>query len=40
MGMGQAAGAAAALCVEHGLQPRDVPVGQLRGVLSQQGAIV
>ena len=40
MGMGQAAGAAAALCVEHGLQPREVPVGQLRGVLSQQGAIV
>jgi len=40
MGMGQAAGVAAALCVEHGLQPRDVPVGQLRGILAQQGAVV
>ncbi len=40
MGLGQAAGVAAALCVEHGLEPRDVPVGQLRGALRQQGGIV
>jgi hypothetical protein len=40
MGMGQAAGVAAALCVEHNLQPREVPVGQLRGILRQQGAVV
>jgi hypothetical protein len=40
MGMGQAAGTAAALCAEHGLQPRDVPVGQLRGILRQHGAVV
>jgi len=40
MGMGQAAGVAAAMCVEHDLLPRDVPVGQLRGILRQQGAVV
>ena len=40
MGLGQAAGTAAALCVEHGFEPRDVPVGQLRGILSQNGAVV
>ncbi len=40
MGMGEAAGMAAALCAEHGLQPRDVPVGQLRGMLSAAGAVV
>ncbi|WP_270934860.1 FAD-dependent oxidoreductase [Falsiroseomonas oryzae] len=40
MGMGQAAGMAAALCAEHGFQPRDVPVGQLRGMLRQAGAVV
>ena len=38
--MGQAAGVAAAMCVEHDLLPRDVPVGQLRGILRQQGAVV
>lgn len=40
MGMGQAAGVAAAICVEHDLMPRDVPIGQLRGILRQQGAVV
>lgn len=40
MGLGEAAGTAAALCVEHGLEPRHVPVGQLRGILTQNGAIV
>ncbi|WP_372618162.1 FAD-dependent oxidoreductase [Falsiroseomonas sp.] len=40
MAMGEAAGIAAALCAEHGLQPRDVPVGQLRGILKQNGAPV
>ena len=40
MGLGQAAGTAAAMAVEHSLQPRDVPIGQLRGVISQQGAVV
>ncbi len=40
MAMGQAAGIAAALCAEHGFQPRDVPVGQLRGILKQAGAVV
>jgi hypothetical protein len=40
MAMGEAAGLAAALCAEHGFQPRDVPVGQLRGMLKAQGAPV
>lgn len=40
MGLGEAAGVAAALCVEHGFEPRDVPVGQLRGILAQGGAVV
>ena len=40
MGLGQAAGTAAAIAAEHNLQPRDVPIGQLRGLLSQQGSIV
>lgn len=40
MGLGQAAGTAAAMAVEHRLMPRDVPVGQLRGALINQGAVV
>jgi len=33
MGLGQAAGMAAALCVERGCQPRDLPVGVLQEAL-------
>lgn len=40
MGLGQAAGTAAAMAVEHDLLPREVPVGQLRGALRNQGAVV
>ncbi|MGH3661431.1 MAG: FAD-dependent oxidoreductase [Micromonosporaceae bacterium] len=38
--MGQAAGTAAALCAQQNQQPRDVDVAQLRGVLTDQGAVV
>jgi len=38
--MGQAAGTSAALCNQHGWQPREVPVVQLRELLRQQGAVV
>ncbi|MBI3370486.1 MAG: FAD-dependent oxidoreductase [Betaproteobacteria bacterium] len=40
MGMGQAAGVAAALCAARDLAPRDVPLGELRGILRGQGAVV
>lgn len=40
MGMGQAAGVAAALCAARDLAPRNVPVGELRGILRAQGAVV
>lgn len=40
MGMGQAAGVAAALCAARNLAPRNVPVGELRGILRGQGAVV
>jgi hypothetical protein len=36
--MGQAAGTAAALAIEYGIQPRDVPVPQLQEMLVRQGA--
>lgn len=38
--IGQAAGMAAALCVKRGWRPRDVPVAELRKVLTAQGAVV
>jgi hypothetical protein len=39
---GQAAGAAAALCVKRGISPRALEkhVGELQGILKQQGAII
>ena len=40
MAMGQAAGAAAALSVRLETTPREVPVGELRALLRQNGAIV
>jgi hypothetical protein len=36
--MGQAAGTAAAMAIEWGVAPRAVPVPQLRGLLTRQGA--
>jgi len=38
MAFGQAAGAAAALALRHGVQPRHVPVAELRATLRAQGA--
>lgn len=38
MGMGQAAGTAAALCVPRGLSPRDIKPDELRALLKDQGA--
>ena len=38
MAMGQAAGAAAALCVKHGTQPEGVDVAELVGILREHGA--
>ena len=38
--MGEAAGAAAALAVEQGCEPGDVPVGELRERLTAAGAVV
>lgn len=40
MAMGQAAGAAAALAIEHGVASRDVDTDKLRIFLKEQGAIV
>ncbi len=40
MAMGQAAGAAAALAVRDRIQPRQVPIAELRRVLKAYGAIV
>ena len=40
MAMGQAAGTAAALAVEAGVSPREVPVGRLLGRLREDGAIL
>jgi hypothetical protein len=36
--MGQAAGTAAAMAVEWGVAPRNVPIPQLRNLLTRQGA--
>jgi hypothetical protein len=40
LGMGQAAGTAAAMCLEGGYPPRAVSVGVLRGRLNRQGMVV
>jgi hypothetical protein len=40
MAMGQAAGTAAALCVKHGVAPRDLDVSLLQETLRVQGAIL
>lgn len=40
MALGQAAGTAAALCVEQGITPRQVVTEELRERLTQQGALV
>jgi hypothetical protein len=37
---GQAAGTAAALCVEHDVAPRELDADLLRGVLREQGAYI
>ena len=40
MATGQAAGAAAALAVRNGIEPRDVAMPELRALLEANGAIV
>jgi 2-polyprenyl-6-methoxyphenol hydroxylase-like FAD-dependent oxidoreductase len=40
MVLGEAAGAAAALAVERGVDPGDVPIGELRDRLARHGALV
>ncbi len=40
MGMGQAAGTAAALSVKHGVAPRELDTGLLQKTLEEQGAII
>ena len=40
MALGQAAGVAAHLALEHHLQPRQVPVGRLQEILRQQGQVL
>ncbi|MDR1533794.1 MAG: FAD-dependent oxidoreductase [Planctomycetota bacterium] len=40
MGMGQAAGTAAALCAKGKILPRELDIGLLRGTLREQGAIL
>ena len=40
MGVGQAAGTAAALCVHGNMLPREVDVGRLRAILREQAAVV
>jgi len=37
MAMGQGAGTAAALCVQHGVTPRELDIGKLQSVLRAQG---
>ena len=37
MALGQAAGVAAHLAIEHGVQPRDVPIDELQKTLAHQG---
>lgn len=40
MGIGQAAGTAAAMCIERGTSPRELPVDKLRERLRREGAVV
>ena len=40
MAMGQAAGIAAHLAIQHGVEPRDVPYDELREMLLSQGAVL
>ena len=40
MALGQAAGVAAHLALEHHLQPRQVPVGRLQEILRRQGQVL
>jgi hypothetical protein len=40
MAMGQAAGAAAALAARMKTTPCDLPIGEIRAILQQNGAIV
>jgi len=40
MALGQAAGVAASVCVDHGIQPRNIPIGELQMILRQQGHVV
>lgn len=40
MAMGQGAGAAAALAADRGITPLQVPIGELRGLLQRNGAIL
>jgi hypothetical protein len=40
MVLGEAAGAAAALAVERGVDPGDVPIGELQDRLARHGALV
>lgn len=40
MAMGQAAGVAAHLAVERGVEPRAVPIGEVQAILRKQGAVL
>lgn len=40
MAMGQAVGTAAAMCVKKNLEPRKLPIDELRSILKDQGAIL
>lgn len=40
MALGQAAGVAASLAVDHGIEPRSIPIGELQMMLRQQGHVV
>lgn len=40
MGMGQAAGAAAALASKHGVSPLEVPIGEVQTLIEQHGGII
>jgi hypothetical protein len=40
MGMGQAAGAAAALAAKAGTTPLEVPLKEIHGLLREHGAII
>ena len=40
MALGQAAGTAAHLAVQHQVQPRDIPIEELQSILAQQGQVL